>query len=90
MNENSERALPSHVIVRGTPRFSANQLRTLQALTGQPMDRVMNDPASVVQAFAWFELRREGFDPSWDEAGDMPIEFAEDMPDPSSPDSATP
>jgi hypothetical protein len=80
---NSETGLPAFVVVKGTPRFSANQLRTLAAVTGMPMDRVMNDPANVMQAFAWFELRKEGYEPSWEQAGDVPIEFENETPDPT-------
>jgi hypothetical protein len=80
---NTDHSLPKFVTIEGTPRFSANQLRLLQAVTGQKMEQVMNDPASVMQAFVWFRLREQGFDPSWDEAGDIPAEFQDQTPDPT-------
>lgn len=80
---NTEKGLPEFVAIKGTPRFSANQLRQLQAVTGMTMEQVMNDQASVMQAFAWFQLRKDGYEVSWADAGDIPIQFDDVPADPT-------
>jgi hypothetical protein len=83
-NGNS-RPLPPFIVVTAAPRFSANQLRMIRAATGVPLETVMNDAASIVQAFAWLELRKAGYDTiTWDEAGDVPLEFSDETADPTS------
>lgn len=89
VSPNGTRALPQFVKIQGAPRFSANQLRMVQAATGRSMEQLMNDAASVVQAFVWLQLRRDGYEVTFDEAGDVPIEFADDVPDPTSSATAT-
>lgn len=92
---NGARPLPDHVRIIGAPRFSANQLRQLRAVTGLELEQLMTDSAAMLQAYAYTLLRRDGYEVSWEEAGDVLIEFADETPDPTyagnataSPDSA--
>ena len=92
--------LPTEVTVSQKPdvRFSPNQMRQLKAETGQTMNDLMGEGATEenrMQGLVWLELKRLGYDPSWDEAGDVVVKFEADEPDPTSaaplttsPDSA--
>lgn len=86
---NGERPLPEYVRVVGAPRFSANQLRQIQATTGMSLEQIMGDGAAVMQAYAYTRLRLDGYDLSWEAAGDVLLEFAELASDPTSTDIAT-
>lgn len=88
---NGDRPIPEFIKVTGSPRFSANQLRHLKALTGMAMEDLMGDAATVMQAYVYTQLQREGYDVSWEVAGDIPLEFDEAAaaPDPSSTGSVT-
>lgn len=75
--------LPAFVEVRGAPRFSANQLRQLTAVSGLPTEQLMNNGADVIQAVAYTVLRAQGYEISWEAAGDVPVEFIDESPDPT-------
>lgn len=87
---NGAGTLPEYVEVAGAPRFTANELRQIRAVTGLSMEKLMEDGADVVQAFVYVKLRKLGFAPSWEEAGDVGILFLEEPSDPSSSARATP
>jgi hypothetical protein len=90
--------LPEAVTVSGDFRMTANEMRRLKEVSGRTMTELMGeeaDDADRVQAMVWLKLRREGHDPTWDQAGDVGIDYAAPVPDPtsdehskSSPDSA--
>jgi hypothetical protein len=82
-HEEEKPALPDHLVVRGAPRFSANELRQIRAVSGKSMEQLLEDGADVIQANAYTMLRKQGFQLTWEEAGDIPVEFQEDSPDPS-------
>jgi len=75
--------LPDHLVIHGAPRFSANELRQIRAVSGKSMEQLLEDGADVIQANAYITLRKQGFQPSWDQAGDIPVEFEAEVPDPS-------
>ncbi len=86
--------LPTHVEVRDANdlRVSPNELRALLAATGRTMTALMGDDADDadrMQAIVWLELRRRGFRPTWDEAGDVAISFGTPTPDPTETDTST-
>jgi hypothetical protein len=70
------RELPAAIRVSGN--MTPNELRALKELTGRPLSELMGgDPDDVdmapdrMQALTWIALRREGFDVTWDQAGDV-------------------
>jgi hypothetical protein len=75
--------LPDHLVIHGAPRFSANQLRQIRAVSGKTMEQLLEDGADVIQANAYITLRKMGHAPTWDQAGDIPVEFQEEPADPS-------
>lgn len=75
--------LPDHVTIIGAPRFSANELRQIRAVSGKSMEQLMDGGEDVIQATAYIALRKQGVAVSWEEAGDVPVEFAEEPADPS-------
>src|SRR5262245_18798840 len=81
--ETEKPPLPDHVTVTGAARFSANELRQIRAVSGKSMEQLMEDGADVIQASAYISLRKKGYALSWDEAGDIPVEFVEEPADPS-------
>lgn len=82
-SSNGAAPLPDYVEIRGAPRFSANELRQIQAVTGLSMEKIMGNGADVIQAFVYVALRKRGFSPSWDEAGDVAVSFVEEVADPT-------
>jgi len=82
-------ALPDSVKVSATPRFTPNQYRRLMAATGLDLSKLMADAANVMQACVWFALAEAGHHPTWEEAGDVHIEFEVAAADPFSDASVT-
>ena len=85
------RALPDSVTITGQPsdfRLTANEMRKLKAASGHTMTDLMGetaDEADRMQAMVWLLLRRDGFtDVTWDQAGDVAVEYEEPEPDPTS------
>jgi len=86
--------LPAAVTIGGTPdmRLTPNQMRALKAETGMTLEQLIGDnaeDANRLQAIVWLELRRQGYEASWDEIGDVAIEFQPEEPDPTSGGSST-
>lgn len=75
--------MPTFVEIVGAPRFSANQLRQLMAVSGLPLERLMGNGADVLQAFAYITLLQQGCSPTWEQAGEVPISFVEERADPT-------
>jgi hypothetical protein len=74
-------------------------MRQLKQASGRRLDDLFGDEADLddkTQALVWVQLRRHGYQPSWDEAGDVLPATSQEPPDPtsgarpsSSPPSAT-
>lgn len=80
--------LPDSVTVSASlqVRFTPNEMRQLKQATGRTMTDLMGedgDDADRMQAMAWLELRRQGHDPTWDQAGDVALVFEAEAPDPT-------
>ena len=86
---NNGTALPEAVQVGGTPRLTPNELRLLKAATGRALSDLFADEADAMQAMVWLKLRREGFDVSWEQAGDMPADMSGAVPAPDPTSSAS-
>lgn len=81
-------SLPEEVTVQGGGdiRLRPNEMRLLKAATGKPLSELMGegaDEADGLQLLAWLELRREGFNPSWEDAGDVFVRLIAAEPDPT-------
>jgi len=81
--------LPEAVTITGSGadlRLTANEMRHLKAVTGRTMTELMGaeaDEADRLQAMVFMRLRRDGHDPTWEQAGDVAVEYTEDQPDPT-------
>jgi hypothetical protein len=82
-NGDSARALPASIAIGSAPAFSPNELRVLKAQTGRTLESIMNDEADAMQATIWFALRRAGYDPTFEAAGEVRGEMATLEPDPT-------
>ena len=84
--------LPKSVRLNAGMAFTPNEMRTLKERTGRPLNELLGgDPEDMdaapdrIEALVWIQLRRDGYDPEWDEAGDVLPDFAtEPEPDPTS------
>lgn len=79
---NLPRPLPDKIKVSGN--MTPNELRRLKELTGRPLSELLGgDPEDVdmapdrMQALVWIALHRDGFDVTWEQAGDVIPEQAE-------------
>jgi hypothetical protein len=94
MTEHEQRVLPETIRITANtaPRVTPNQMRLLRAETGKTMEEVFGDKASEedrLQAVIWLELRRQGYNASWDDAGDVGFEPVDEPPDPTSTGNST-
>ena len=78
---NGERPIPSEIQI--SQRMTPNGLRALKQLTGMNLTETMNDEADRLQALIFMALIREGYHPTWEEAGDVAAIGADDTPDPT-------
>lgn len=83
-------ALPESVEVSGNPgdmRWTPNEMRALKEASGQTMTELMGESAELedqMQAVVWLKLYQAGHRPSWDQAGDVGIQYREAAgPDPT-------
>lgn len=76
-------ALPTSVMVGGTPRLTPNEIRVLKAVTGRTLQDVFSDEADVMQAMVWLKLRRAGYKVSWEQAGDVEADMTGEPVDPT-------
>lgn len=90
-----ELELPEAIIVTagGGMRLSANEMRALKAETGRSLTELMGegaDEADQLQSLVWLRLRREGYPHvTWEQAGDVAVDYAADEPDPTSTASSS-
>lgn len=85
-----QRPLPEAVYVSNAARFTPNQLRQVRAVSGIPLEQVMGDEANVFQAMIYFKLTREGYEPTWEDCGNVYAILEEEPEDPTYPESVTP
>jgi hypothetical protein len=85
------KTMPKSVKISGNPAFSPNELRVLKAMSGKTLEQIMNDEVDAVQAMVWSALRDEGYNPTWDDAGDVKGEMTapEDQLDPTTGNPST-
>jgi hypothetical protein len=83
-----KRALPQTIAIPDTAEgMTPNEMRKLKQASGRRLDELFGDEADLddkTQALVWIQLRRGGYDPSWDDAGDVMPVGREEQPDPSS------
>jgi len=70
--------------------LSPNEMRALRAATGRPMSDIFTDEADedAMQAVVWLTLRRAGYRPTWDEAGDVGLRATVAQSDPTPTDTS--
>jgi hypothetical protein len=88
------RPLPDVIVISGSGdlRLTANEMRRLKEASGRTMTELMGegaDEADRLQAMVWLRLRRDGHDPTWEQAGDVALETEEEPPDPTSGERST-
>lgn len=81
--------LPEAVYVTNGARFTPNQLRQLRAVSGVSLEEVMGDEANVFQSLIYFKLQRMGYQPSWDDCGNIAAIMEDEPEDPTLPESVT-
>jgi hypothetical protein len=94
VSEPVKNLLPERIEVANANDLSVspNELRALKAATGRTMTALMGDDADDedrMQAVVWLELRRRGYRPTWDEAGDVSIAFGGSPPESDPTPTAT-
>jgi hypothetical protein len=84
------RALPASI--RVAQDMTPNELRSLKTETGKPLSELIGGDADDmdkapdrIQSLVWIALRREGYDCTWEEAGDVRPDMTEATVDPSRP-----
>jgi hypothetical protein len=89
-----EIALPTSIRVSST--MTPNEMRALKAATGRRLtDLLGGDEDDVeqlpdrLQSLVWIALRRDGYDVSWEDAGDVLPDMTEATPDPTRPASSS-
>ena len=74
-------------------RFTPNEMRIVREATGKGMDELLGGGALTEdnsQAIIYSKLRREGFDVTWEQAGDIVLEFREADPTSGGPSTSSP
>jgi hypothetical protein len=84
-----KRPLPKTVPVPTSAEegMTPNEMRKLKEASGRRLDELFGDEADLddkTQALVWVQLRRHGYEPSWDEAGDVLPATGGEEPDPTS------
>lgn len=82
--------LPRSIPIDIAGSLTPNEMRALKAHTGRSLTELLGgDPENLdeapdrVQAIVYVQLRREGYDPTWDEAGDVLPDYQKAEPDPT-------
>ena len=82
------RPLPDQITV--AEQMTPNEMRAIKRLTGRTLqDLLGGDPEDMdkapdrLQALAWVALRRAGYDPTWEQAGDVAAIAETPEPDPT-------
>lgn len=77
------------VRVRPVSRFTPNEMAAMKAETGKTMSQMSEDEAEGMRMLVWITCRRNGKRVTWDEAGDIEMEFVTPQLDPTSGGSST-
>lgn len=77
------------VRVTAITRFTPNEMSNLKAETGRTMTDIQNDETDGMRLLVWLTCRRAGHRVTWDEAGDIEMEFRAPELDPTSGDTST-
>lgn len=85
------RALPTRVRIEVGGALTPNEMRLLKEHTGRNLNDLLGGDAEDLdaapdrlQALVFVQLRRDGFDVTWDEAGDVLPDYTVEPPDPTS------
>lgn len=83
--------LPSKVKIESGGALTPNEMRLLKEHTGRNLNDLLGgDPEDLdvapdrIQALVFVQLRREGYEVTWDEAGDVLPDYTPEPPDPTS------
>jgi hypothetical protein len=83
--------VPATVRLERGMSLTPNEMRQLKQSTGRPLNELlggdmddMDAAPDRIQSLVWVALRRDGWELSWEQAGDVLPEFVEEPPDPSS------
>jgi len=85
-------AMPLPESVRISPNMSLtpNEMRLLKEKTGRALNDLiggdiddMDAAPDRIQSLVWVQLRRDGWELEWEQAGDVRPEFGEVVPDPT-------
>jgi len=71
------------VRVRPVSRFTPNEMAAMKAETGRTMSEMAGDEAEGMRMLVWITCRRNGHRVTWDEAGDVEMEFVTPQVDPT-------
>lgn len=75
-------------------RLSPNEMRTLKEATGRTLEALLGEEAEMAdrtQTIVWVRLRRDGHpDVTWEEAGDVVVEFVAADPTSGGPSTSSP
>ena len=75
-------------------RLSPNEMRKLKEATGFTLDGLLGEEAEMadrMQTIVWVKLRRDGHpDLTWEEAGDVVVEFVAADPTSGGPSTSSP
>lgn len=84
------RALPTRVKIEPQGSLTPNEMRALKEHTGRPLNDLLGGDAEDmdaapdrIQSLVYIQLRREGFEATWEEAGDVLPDYTPEAPDPT-------
>ena len=90
------RPLPATVRIEQGTSLSPNEMRTLKELTGRSLTELLggdiddiDQAPDRIQSLVWVELRRQGYEVTWEQAGDVRPEFVAADPDPTNAGPST-
>jgi hypothetical protein len=90
------RPLPVSVQLSLSMALTPNEMRILKEKTGRPLNELLGgdfddlDTApDRIQSLIWAQLRRDGYDVSWEQAGDVLPDYVQAEPDPTSAESSS-
>ena len=84
------RPLPERVKVKRGMTMTPNEMRTLREKTGKSLTELLGGEAEDmdqapdrIQSLVWIELRRQGYECEWEDAGDVIPDMEDEVPDPT-------
>lgn len=84
------RALPTRVRIDRGMALTPNEMRLLKEHTGRNLNDLLGGDAEDLeaapdrlQALVFVALRRDGHEPTWDDAGDVLPDYTPEPPDPT-------